>query len=231
MHILRVLFAVLGTAVFSRRSGRVDASYTPKVSSVYMKPRVPVLAPLLRSDAQGELLALLLLHPDQEYTLSQIARRVGVSLPTVHAEVGRLVVAGIIVDRRLGQARLVQANPHHVLNPSLTELLELTYGPAAVLPDVLAGLRGVREAYIYGSWAARRAGEPGQAPGDLDVVVVGTTARDTLIDVAVRAGRRLHRAVNVASVAPAVWDASEDLFVKTLKMRPLVRIYQPDVAP
>ena len=55
------------------------------------------------------------IDPDQEYTLSQIARRVGVSLPTVHAEVGRLAGAGIIVERRLGQARLVQANPHHVL--------------------------------------------------------------------------------------------------------------------
>lgn len=39
--------------------------------SVFVKSRVPVLAPLPRSDAQGELLALLLLHPDVEFTLTQ----------------------------------------------------------------------------------------------------------------------------------------------------------------
>jgi len=104
---------------------------------------VPVLAPLLRSDAQGELLALLFLHPDQECSLSEVARQVGASLPTAHAEVGRLVAAGLLGERRLGQARLVRASTDHVLARPLTELLELTYGSAAVLPDVLAGLTRV----------------------------------------------------------------------------------------
>ena len=189
-----------------------------------MKSAVPVLAPLLRSDAQGELLSLLFLHPEQEYSLSDIARRVGTSLPTVHAEVGRLVAAGLLTERRLGQARLVQASTDHVLGRPLTELLELTYGPAVVLPDVLAALTGMREAFVYGSWAARRLGEPGAAPRDVDVVVVGTTSRARLLEAGEVAARRLHREVNITRIAPAVWDASEDPFVRTLKSRPLVRI-------
>jgi DNA-binding transcriptional ArsR family regulator len=191
---------------------------------VFVKSRVPVLAPLLRSDAQGELLALLLLHPEAEYTLTEIARRIGVSLPTVHAEVTRLVVAGLVTDRRVGQARLVRAATGHVLFRPLVELLELTYGPTAVLPDVLAGVAGVREAYVYGSWAARRLGEPGDPPRDLDVVVVGSTPRDVLVELGERAGRRLHREVNITRVSPKVWDAGDDPFVRTLKSRPLVPI-------
>jgi DNA-binding transcriptional ArsR family regulator len=179
---------------------------------------------LLRSDAQGELLALLLLHPDVEFRLTQVARRVGVSLPTVHAEVGRLVVAGLVTDRRVGQARLVRAATGQVLFRPLVDLLELTYGPTAVLPDVLAGVVGVREAYVYGSWAARRSGEPGDPPRDLDIVVVGSTAREVLVELGERAGRRLHREVNITRVAPRVWDAGDDPFVRTLKSRPLVPI-------
>lgn len=185
---------------------------------------VPVLSPLLRSDAQGELLALLFLLPDEEFSLSEIARRVGVSLPTVHSEVGRLVAAGLLVERRLGQARLVRANAEHVLARPLTELLELTYGPVAVLPEVLAGLDDVREAYVYGSWAARRLGEPGPSPRDLDVVVIGSPTRAQLADASLVAGRRLHREVNITRIAPAVWDAGDDPFVRTLTSRPLVRL-------
>lgn len=181
-----------------------------------------MLAPLLRSDAQGELLALLLLHPDVEYTLTEISRRIGVSLPTVHAEVARLAAAGLVTDRRVGQARLVRAATGHVLFRPLVELLELTYGPTAVLPDVLAGVAGVREAYMYGSWAARRSGEPGDPPRDLDVVVVGSTPRDVLVELGELAGQRLHREVNITRVAPKVWDADDDPFVRTLKSRPLV---------
>ncbi|HET9655460.1 MAG TPA: helix-turn-helix domain-containing protein [Kineosporiaceae bacterium] len=191
---------------------------------MFVKSRVPVLAPLLRSDAQGELLALLLLHPESEYTLTEIARRIGVSLPTVHAEVARLVVGGLVTDRRVGQARLVRAVTGHVLFRPLAELLELTYGPVAVLPDVLAGVGGVREVYLYGSWAARRAGEPGDPPRDVDVLVVGATPRDVLLELGERAGRRLHREVNVTRVAPKVWDAGEDPFVRTLKSRPLIPV-------
>jgi DNA-binding transcriptional ArsR family regulator len=191
---------------------------------VFVKMPVPVLSPLLRSDAQGELLALLFLRPDEEFSLSEIARRVGVSLPTVHAEIGRLVASGLILERRLGQARLVRANPEHILARPLTELLELTYGPVAVLPQVLADLNGVREAYVYGSWAARRLGEPGPAPRDLDVVVIGSPTRAQLVEASLVAGRRLHREVNITRIAPAVWDAGDDLFVRTLTSRPLVRL-------
>lgn len=141
-----------------------------------------------------------------------------------HAEVGRLQSAGLLRERRLGQARLVRANPEHVLARPLIELLELTYGPAAVLPEVLAGLDGVREAYVYGSWAARRLGEPGPAPRDLDVVVLGSPTRAQLSDASLVAGRRLHREVNITRIAPAVWDAADDPFVRTLTSRPLVRL-------
>ena len=189
-----------------------------------MKSRVPVLAPLLRSDAQGELLALLMLQPDREYTLTQIARRVGVSVPTVHAEIARLIAAGMLSERRVGQARLVRVQTEHVLFRPLLELLELTYGPAVVLPDVLADVPDVREAFVYGSWAARRLGEPGPAPRDIDVVVVGDATRTALGVAGDEATRRLHREVNMTRVAPSVWDLDEDPFVRTLRSRPLIPI-------
>jgi DNA-binding transcriptional ArsR family regulator len=189
-----------------------------------VKSRVPVLAPLLRSDAQGELLALLLLHSEEEYSLSQIARLIGVGLPTVHAEITRLVSAGIVTDRRIGRARLVRAAIGHVLHKPLVELLELTYGPVAVLPELLSTISDVREAYLYGSWAARRLGEPGPAPQDVDVVVIGRPSREALLDVEERARGRLRREVNLVRIAPETWDAREDPFVRTLTSRPLVPV-------
>jgi AraC-like DNA-binding protein len=194
-----------------------------------VKALVPVLAPLLRSDAQGELLALLFLHPEQEYSLSDIARHLGSGLSTVHTEINRLATTGWVRQRRVGQARLVRADTHQALARPLTEILELTYGPTAVLPDILSSLPGIREAHIYGSWAARRLGEPGEAPRDIDVVVIGAVAvaQDDLLDAGERASRLLHREVNITRIPPAVWDEGQDPFVKTLTSRPLVPIQLP----
>src|SRR6266511_4000302 len=41
-----------------------------------MRSQAPPLLPILRSRHQGELLAVLLLHPDREYTLSELSRPV-----------------------------------------------------------------------------------------------------------------------------------------------------------
>lgn len=38
----------------------------------------------------------------------------------------------------------------------------------------------MREVWIYGSWAARYAQQPGPVPGDSDVLVVGTADADEL---------------------------------------------------
>jgi hypothetical protein len=114
--------------------------------------------------------------------------------------------------------------PEYVLYRPLVELLELTYGPAAVLPDVLGALPGVREAFIYGSWAARWLGEPGGAPRDVDVLIVGVTSRSALAVAAAAAGRRLHREVNITRVRPQAWDDGQDVFVRTVKSRPLVSL-------
>ena len=70
-----------------------------------MRNAAPPLLPLLRSRTQGDLLALLFLHPDQEYTLTRAAALVGVPPSTMHHEVNRLVENGLAVDRRVGQAR------------------------------------------------------------------------------------------------------------------------------
>lgn len=183
-----------------------------------------MLAPLLRSNAQGDILALLFMNPDDEFSISDIQRRVGAQLATVHREVGRLVDAEIARDRQAGRARLVRANMAHELAPPLAELLLRSYGPRVVLEPLVAALQGVREAFIYGSWAARYSGEPGPTPRDVDVLIVGTTPRDQLMMLGRAAQERLRREVNPTRVSPAEWDTGTSPFVATVKAGPLVRL-------
>lgn len=182
------------------------------------------MAPILRSNAQGDLLATLYLNPGDEFSLSDLARRIGALPATVHREVERLVASGMLTDRMVGRARLVRVNAEHPFHKPLSELLLLTYGPKVVLAPLVAELPGVDKAFIYGSWAARYAGESGEAPRDLDVVIVGSTPRDALNSMAREAEGTLRREVNVTRVAADEWEKANAPFVSTLKARPLVPI-------
>ncbi|SRR6266699_2572507 len=191
-----------------------------------MRSAAPPLLPLLRSRAQGELLALLYLHPDREYSLTEAAALIGVSVKTVHTEASRLVAAGFVSESRRGNVRLLRAVTGALISRPLTDLLAVTFGPLPVLTDLLAGAEGVTAAFIYGSWAARYLGEAGPIPDDVDVLVVGTADRDDLEEIARAAQSRLGRRVDIRRISPAAWQSArpDDAFLASVRHRPLLEL-------
>jgi predicted nucleotidyltransferase len=183
----------------------------------------PPLLPLLRSRLQAEVLTLVLLSPEQEWTLTELASRVGSAVSSVQREVVRAEQAGVMVSRRVGKTRLVRAARSPLTAP-LTDLLLRSFGPRQVLAEELSEVPGVERACLFGSWAARYAGQEGRPPADLDVLVIGSPDRDALDDAAQRAGVRLAREVNVTVRSTDWWRSGDDGFRSEIQRRPLVQI-------
>ena len=187
------------------------------------------LLPLLRSRVQGDLLALLYLHPDRDYSMTEAAAIIGASVKAVHTEASRLIAAGFVSDSRRGNVHLLRAVTDSPVSRPLTDLLAVTYGPLPVLTDLLADVEGVTHAFIYGSWAARYLGEPGPVPGDVDVLVVGTIDLDDLDEIARVAQDRLGRPVDIRRIRPTTWASPDpaDPFLASVRERPLVQLRVP----
>lgn len=181
-----------------------------------MRSKGPALLPVFRSQHQAELLMWLLLHPDQEYSVSELADRLGVPLSTLHREVVRLDEADLLVSRTVGRNRLVRANTSHPAAPALTQLLEVTFGPKPVIAEEFA-IPGAVQVLIFGSWAARYAGEVGPPPHDIDVLVVGAVDRADVYDAADRAQARIGVAVNPVVRSVERWDDPADALVAQIK--------------
>ena len=189
-----------------------------------MKVAVPVLAPVLRSDTQGRLLAAILAAPDEEHTVTALAARAATSLPTAIREVDRAEAAQLVTSRRLGNTRLVKANPANPLYRPFREIILATYGPPAVVGAEFAQVKGVTQLYLFGSWAARYEGEPGRAPNDIDVMVVGTPQRHEVYEAAERAEQRLGLPVQATIRSPAEWEDLDDPFITEVRSRPIVSL-------
>ena len=54
---------------------------------------------------QAEVLTLVLLNPQQEWSLTELASRAGVSVSSVQREITRAEQAGVVASRRLGNVR------------------------------------------------------------------------------------------------------------------------------
>lgn len=193
-----------------------------------MRAEAPALMPILRSQPQAELLTLLLLHPETEYSITELSVTVGAPLTTVQREVNRLSRAGLITERRVGRTRVVSANPAGRYTRPLTELLTVAFGPHVVIREEFAGIPAVGVA-IYGSWAARYKGVPGPTPADVDVLVIGEPSRPDIYDAADRAEQRIGFPVNVTLASPGRWAAASDALIQQIQSTPLVWVIgQPD---
>src|SRR5262249_35269381 len=145
-------------------------------------------------------------------------------------EIQRAEEAGVVRSRRVGNTRLVRANEEGVLTPPLTDLLLRALGPKQVLTEALRNIRGLDAAYLFGSWAARYAGDRGPSPNDIDVLVIGQPNRDALDDVSDVVERRLARPVQITIRSRSWWDKGDDSFRKEIRRRPLIELIGPKEA-
>ncbi len=185
----------------------------------------PPLLPIFRSQQQAEILTLLLGDPDTELGLTEIAERAGVPYASVHREIERSEAAGLITSRKVGRTRLVQANTNSPYFTGLSDVLVKAFGPPQLLSTALSSISGIDAAYIYGSWAARFTGEPGDRPvGDIDVLVLGTPDRDALYAAVSRVEQRVGRPVQMTIRARDWLAAGSGTFHATVTSRPMVPI-------
>lgn len=189
-----------------------------------MRTKASPVFPLFRSRLQGELLAVVLLNPDEARSVTELARVLGADDATVQREVARLERAGILTSRRVGKARVVGAAVESAVFEPLARIVLHAFGPPFVIAQEFEGIAGAEDVYIFGSWAARFHGEGDRAPGDIDVMVVGTPDRDLLYDAATSAERRLGRSVNVSLRSRAAWELGSDALVKQVRRAPLVQV-------
>ncbi len=169
------------------------------------------------------MLARVFLTPGEQ-SIADIARATSVSEATVLREVDRLIETGFVTERRQGRSRLIRPDRTNPATSPLTALLAVTVGPAHLLRERLAEVRGLDFAAIYRSWAARATGVVGDLPADIDVLVVGDVSRTEVYEIAEDASGSLGREVNVAVIARDRWIAGTDPFVATVQQRALVTL-------
>ncbi|WP_155346747.1 ArsR family transcriptional regulator [Acrocarpospora pleiomorpha] len=204
----------------------IDPSRACLLEDPGMQLPPPPIFPIFRSRITCAVLTLTYVS-DHEHSVSELAEATSTDTGTMAREVSRLEQAAILTSRHVGRTKLVRPNRAAPFYQPLLDLVTITLGPAQVLAEELAGLDRIEEAAVFGSWAARMQGEPGPAPVDIDLLVVGRPDRDDLHDASARAGSRLGRAVNTVIISRTRWEANEDGFIRELHTRPRVPVLIP----
>jgi predicted nucleotidyltransferase len=190
-----------------------------------MRTSPPTLLPLLRSQTQGVLLATVLLNPDREFSLTQLADESGLAFSTVAREVDRAASTGLLTTRHAGRTKLVSVDRNSPLYAPMSQLIQLTFGPLAAIRETFRDLPRTKAVFIFGSWASRYTGEVGPPPNDVDVLVIGDPPRGPLFERAREAEQHIGQEIQVTVRSEETWEADPpEGFVATVRQRPLVQV-------
>src|SRR5713101_4015549 len=153
-----------------------------------------------RSATEARLLALLTSTPGQEFHTRELMRRVSGSPRPVQLALEKLARQGLVESRRVGPLRLWRMDPLHPLYLPLRDLYARTVGIVAQLRTLLEADKGIRFAFVFGSYAR---GDD-DTRSDIDVFVVGHMEVDRLIEATQKLEANLGRELN-----PVVWTEQD----------------------
>ena len=111
----------------------------------------------------------------------------------------------------------MRINPAHPLYVPLRQIVLSTYGAPATIWREFSELDNVHAVLIFGSWAARYAGESGRAPNDIDVLVIGAPNRDAVDAAADRAENEIGLPVQATIRSVAQWDDPKESFIREIR--------------
>lgn len=158
-----------------------------------------MLMDVLFGTYRQRVLGVLLLNPDSDYHVRELARLTGTSAGTLHKELSRLAGAGLLVRTEQGNQVRYQANRDCPVFAELAGLFRKTTGLAGVIAEAVAPLKP-RLALIFGSIA--RGEETSRS--DIDLLLIGEIPFADAIRVLHPLQERLLREIN-----PVIYSAEE----------------------
>jgi predicted nucleotidyltransferase len=169
----------------------------------------------LRSTTRKRLLAYYFTNPTARHHLRDLAQRLGVDPSNLSKELAHLEREGLFRSELSGRQKYFQLNREYSLYNEVRSIVAKTIGVVPLLSQSLRTLDGVKEAYLFGSFASSQQ----ISSSDIDVLVIGQPNEEQLAQTAQKLERQLGREINYTVLTPNEFKqrrARKDTFLENV---------------
>jgi predicted nucleotidyltransferase len=174
------------------------------------------------SPYRRQLLARLLLRPDEQFHVRELGRMTGISAGSLHRELKAMAESGLLVREKIGNQVFYRADTHCAIYEELAAIFRKTLGLASLLNNALSRIAGrIQVAFVFGSMASGQQ----NAGSDIDVCVLGDVSLLEVVKALSPVQETLGREMNPVIMTTknfAEQSAKQDRFVTRVASEPKV---------
>lgn len=177
----------------------------------------------LRSVTKNKLLNYFFLNEKGQVYINELARRIEADPKNVHRILLQLEEQGVLTSEFKGKERYFFCNTKNPLYQGYKNIFLKTAGIEDLLKREVKRIVGVKEAYIFGSYAAGKYG----LQGDIDILLIGRQDSLAAQRVLYKIQKEIGREINVMNLEPEEFQKKRsigDQFVKTVFAGKVIRI-------
>lgn len=141
---------------------------------------------------RAELLRLFFTNPERTFYMQEVGRILDKKPGVFQRTLNNLVSEGIIESEYKANVRYFKTNKRYPLYREMKSIVFKTVGVEASLKAELQQIRGIRVAFIYGSYSKGKE----NYLSDIDIVIIGNPDEDKLIKKLDRLEKKLQREIN-----------------------------------
>ncbi len=159
----------------------------------------------LRSKVAIKLLDYYFLNPDAQAYINELARILELDPKNTETKLKEFEKEGFFKSEFRGKQRYFFLAKDNPVLEHYRQIFLKTYGIEKRLKDMLRGIKGLKEAYIFGSYANNSM----DSSSDIDILAIGSHSVLELQRVIVKLQKDVGREFNVTNLSPREFEAKK----------------------
>ena len=160
----------------------------------------------LKTKLRRRLISYTFTHPDHAYYVRELSVLIDADPGNLSRELRRLEEEGVYVSAARGREKFYSLNRSYPLYKELKTIVSKTEGVEASLKDLFRNARGIRIAFIHGSYAQNKE----SARSDIDLVLAGKYPSGEKLHQLRNIEKRLDREISFTSYSPDEFDIEKN---------------------
>lgn len=170
-----------------------------------------------------KLLDYFFINPKQQHYINELAEILGIDPGNLFRKLKELEKEGILMSESRGNQKYYFLNKNYPLLKELKKIYQAKYGLINSIKKKLLTIKGLKEAYIFGSYAS----DSLQQESDIDVLLIGNHSSISAKKAIIPFQKNIGREINIIDMTEKEFkkrQKNKDEFIRNIFSQKLIKI-------